>query len=515
MATRGYGSNDREAEVLRTRPSMTSALEKQQEEAEEPCPSCDGTGKHRKMLPEGQPWTDRRNSSSVEGKPRLPSDSPPTRNWGKRPSGIVPAAHLVMETEMDRIGEYLVKRLIGEGGMGKVYEAEERLSKRRVALKVLRPELTRHEDGRRLFLNEMQILAHLEHPNLVRSLASMEIDGQLVMALEYLHGRTLRQELTRRGALPWHEALEHVVRIGEALVVAHEQEPAIVHRDLKPENVMLTVAEGADEDAAPTGLKVMDFGIAKVLEGMHGTNTQSIGTLQYMSPEQIDARTIDARSDLYSLGLIFYEMIQGDPPFTSPSPRELLNLQCTAAAPALDPEVRKGLPRGVEDLLFAMIEKNPDDRPGSAREIVEKLSLFRTGTEVARPARAPRTSRNSSPTATPGSVEPSSPPAARPSGDTQHSSGTPKAAVEEKEKREKPRTDTVALVEQNAARRVGPKEVPTWLAVVAIVALSLVAGMTTYLVRLRMTADGSPPTTTSAAITKDSAKGSPTGDKAP
>ncbi|MBX3265010.1 MAG: serine/threonine protein kinase, partial [Labilithrix sp.] len=275
---------------------------------------------------------------------------------------------------MDRIGEYLVRRLIGEGGMGKVYEAEERLSKRRVALKVLRPELTRHEDGRRLFLNEMQILAHLEHPNLVRSLASMETDGQLVMVLEYLHGRTLRQELTRRGALSWQEALEHVARIAEALTVAHEQEPSIVHRDLKPENVMLTVAEGAAEDAAPAGLKVMDFGIAKVLEGMHGTNTQSIGTLQYMSPEQIDARTIDARSDLYALGLMFYEMLSGEPPFSSASPRELLNLQCTAPAPPLDEEVRRGLPRGVEDLLFALLEKKPEDRPSSAREVAERLS---------------------------------------------------------------------------------------------------------------------------------------------
>src|SRR5438477_12987192 len=110
--------------------------------------------------------------------------------WGR------PAAPVVRTTEsMERIGEYLVRRLVGEGGMGKVYEAEERLSKRRVALKVLRPELTRHEDGRRLFLNEMQILAHLEHPNLVRSLASMEVDGQLVLVLEYLNGRTMRQEL--------------------------------------------------------------------------------------------------------------------------------------------------------------------------------------------------------------------------------------------------------------------------------------------------------------------------------
>jgi serine/threonine-protein kinase len=406
---------------------------------------------------------------------------------------------------MDRIGEYLVQRLIGEGGMGKVYEAEERLSKRRVALKVLRPELTRHEDGRRLFLNEMQILAHLEHPHLVRSLASMEVDGQLVLVLEYLDGRTLRQELTRRGALPWHEALEHVVRVAEALAVAHEQEPPIVHRDLKPENVMLT------EDG---GLKVMDFGIAKVLEGVHGTNTQSIGTLQYMSPEQIDARTIDARSDLYSLGLIFYEMIAGEAPFASPSPRELLNLQCTAEPPVLDEEVRKGLPRGVEELLFAMLEKSPADRPESARDVTEKLGLFRAAAgpppgrvskaRTARPTREaapPETPRM--PNAPPGPSRPS-----QPSGDTMHSGADPpRAEVPRRDpavKPPQPRTDTVALVERNAARA---RELPTWLAIVAIVALSLVAGMTTYLVRLRASAPSdAPPATTASNDTSAGAR---------
>ncbi|MDF2693406.1 MAG: Serine/threonine protein kinase PrkC, regulator of stationary phase [Labilithrix sp.] len=404
---------------------------------------------------------------------------------------------------MDRIGEYLVRRLIGEGGMGKVYEAEERLSKRRVALKVLRPELTRHEDGRRLFLNEMQILAHLEHPNLVRSLASMETDGQLVLVLEYLHGRTLRQELTRRGALSWQDALEHVARIAEALTVAHEQEPAIVHRDLKPENVMLTVAEGASDDEPPTGLKVMDFGIAKVLEGMHGTNTQSIGTLQYMSPEQIDARTIDARSDLYSLGLMFYEMLSGEPPFSSASPRELLNLQCTAPAPPLDEEVRRGLPRGVEDLLFAMLEKKAEDRPASAREVAERLSLFRAAGTGARPARS-APSRSTARTSTPPRISerPASPPRENAGGDTRQSNRDVVAARHERardrdrdEAAPRPRTDTVALVEANASRA---REVPTWLALIAIVALSLLAGMTTYLVRLKMAPDTPPVATASA-----------------
>ncbi len=401
---------------------------------------------------------------------------------------------------MDRIGEYLVKRLIGEGGMGKVYEAEERLSKRRVALKVLRPELTRHEDGRRLFLNEMQILAHLEHPSLVRSLASMEIDGQLVLVLEYLNGRTLRQELTRRGALPWQEALEHVARIAEALTVAHEQEPSIVHRDLKPENVMLTVPEGAASDAPATGLKVMDFGIAKVLEGLHGTNTQSIGTLQYMSPEQIDARTIDARSDLYSLGLMFYEMIAGDPPFTSPSPRELLNLQCTQAPPELDPEVRRGLPRGVEDMLFSMLQKKPEDRPTSAREVCERLNMFRAAGDVTTStnatgrgtARARTAPRESAAPPTPRMADAPERPLP-PKTDTMHSAPRPEPTTAPKDK---PRTDTIALVEANAGKS---REVPTWLAIVAILALSLVAGMTTYLIRLKTAGDPTPTSTATAS----------------
>lgn len=394
---------------------------------------------------------------------------------------------------MDRIGEYLIKRLVGEGGMGKVYEAEERLSKRRVALKILRPELTRHDEGRRLFLNEMQILAHLEHPNLVRSLASMENDGQLVLVLEYLHGRTLRQELTRRGPLPWQTALEHAVRIASALAVAHEQEPSIVHRDLKPENVMLTVEGDSAEDAEPTGLKVMDFGVAKVLEGIHGTNTQSIGTLQYMSPEQIDARTIDARSDLYSLGLVFYEMLSGDAPFRSPSPRELLNLQCTAAPPALDDEVRQGLPRGVEELVFAMLEKDPDARPKSAREIVERLSMFRSaGTSMGARTPSPRPKNDAPVTKKEGSGAGASKPSAEPVTNDEARTPPPKA----------PRTDTVALLEQNASRS---REVPTWLAVVAIVALSLVAGLTTYVVRLRSYEGNEAPAITSARL--DSPRG--------
>jgi len=343
---------------------------------------------------------------------------------------------------MERIGEYVVRRMVGEGGMGKVYEAEERLSKRRVALKVLRAELTRSEEGRRLFLNEMQILAQLEHPNVVRSLATCEVDGQLVMALEFLEGRTLRQMLVDEGRLPWVEAVRIVVAVADGLAAAHAQEPPIVHRDLKPENVML--AHGG-------AVKVMDFGVAKVLAAAHATNTQSVGTLQYMSPEQIDARTIDARSDLYALGLLLYECLAGVAPFRSASARELLNMQCTAPAPELPEEVRATLPAGVEQLLFRLLEKSPDARPASAGEVVASLAPFAPSS-----ARAPRSSRSA--------------PAG--SGNTLVSTPAPHLPR---------RADTVDLV----ARATQPRTMSNLVAVMLILVLSILAGVTAYVLRMR------------------------------
>jgi serine/threonine-protein kinase len=348
---------------------------------------------------------------------------------------------------MERIGEYLVHRLVGEGGMGKVYEAEERLSKRRVALKVLRPELARSEEGRKLFLNETRILAQLEHPNVVRSLASFEHEGQLVMVLELLEGRTLRGELTRRTKIPWGEAVEIAAQIAEALAAAHAQEPAIVHRDLKPENVMLLGEDGA------VRLKVMDFGVAKVLAAAaRATNTQSLGTLQYMSPEQIDAKAVDARSDLYALGLVLYEMLAGEAPFRSASPRELLNLQCTAEPPAFDDDLRRSLPRGVESLVRALLEKDPAKRPASAREVLERLAPLRPAADT-----------------------PSATSATRPT-----SRVPSRLATNHTLRSIQRRTDTVALIEAATA----PREVPTPVALAVILGLSLLASIATVLVRL-------------------------------
>ena len=381
---------------------------------------------------------------------------------------------------VEELGDYLVRRLIGEGGMGKVYEAEERLSKRRVALKVLHPELARSEQGRRLFLNEMQILAHLEHPNIVRSLASIEVAGELVMVLELLDGKTLRQVLAVETRLAWSESVRIIAAIAGALAAAHGQQPPIIHRDLKPENIMV-LSDGA--------VKVMDFGIAKVIEALNQTNTQSVGTLQYMSPEQIDAHTIDHRSDLYCLGLIFYELIAGVPPFQSASPRQLLNLQCTAEPPPLPDEVRGGLPRGVEQLLFQLLEKAPEDRPYLAEDVIERLDPFQTAVAPAgRASGAGRTGSGSGSTLTPQRT-PSravSSPAVSVKVESEKAPAVSAARSEDRApvaRAEAPkpveRADTIALVDQMDR----PRDVSNKVAIALVVGLSLLAGIGAYVVR--------------------------------
>jgi serine/threonine protein kinase len=364
-----------------------------------------------------------------------------------------------------RIGDFLVRRLIGEGGMGKVYEAEERLSKRRVALKVLRTELSRSEAGRRQFVNEMAILASLDDPYVVRCLHCTEVEGELVMALEYLEGETLRQRMSREGAMPWDEVVAIAWQIAAALDAAHGGEQPIIHRDLKPENVML-VGGGR--------VKVMDFGIAKVVQAVAGNTTHSVGTLQYMSPEQIDARPLSPRSDLYALGLLMWEMLAGRPPFEAESPRVLLDKLCTEPAPQLPAEARRGLPRGVEQLVHQLLEKAPEDRPASAAEVLERLEPFRPA-ELSGAASAttrPGKTRSSEASTASGAeaeakAEGDDAPALTPSSTTAASTGAK-------------RLDTIAVVERAAA----PRDIPSKLAVTIVLSLSLAAGLVTWLVRL-------------------------------
>jgi serine/threonine-protein kinase len=303
----------------------------------------------------------------------------------------------------------------------------------------------------------MTILAHLDHPNVVRCLACQEVDGELVMALEFLEGPTLRQVLADRGRLSWTEAAALVVQIAAGLGAAHRQSPPIVHRDLKPENVIVL----------PDGrVKVMDFGIAKVLEAMRQGTTHSVGTLQYMSPEQIDAGDVGPRADLYALGLVFYELLVGTPPFSSASPRELLNLHCTEPAPALPDHVRRGLPKGVERLVFQLLEKRAQDRPASADAVVEALEPFSASELDLGPVRSHKTLPS-----------PANRVITQPSpGDTE----VPQVVPAARPMAQPPlQADTIGLIE----RASGPRQIPAAWALGIVLVLSAVAGVVTYLAR--------------------------------
>jgi eukaryotic-like serine/threonine-protein kinase len=381
-----------------------------------------------------------------------------------------PPAAPAPESERRQIGDFLVHRLIGEGGMGKVYEAEERLSKRKVALKVLRSELARSEAGRRAFVNEMAILARLDDPHIVRCLHCTEADGELVMALEHLDGETLREHLVREGPLAWDLVAAIAWQIAAALAAAHGAEPAIIHRDLKPENVMLVASPGQ-----PVRVKVMDFGIAKVMQAVAGNTTHSVGTLQYMSPEQIDARPLSPRSDLYALGLVMWELLAGRPPFEAESPRVLLDKLCTEPAPTLPAEARRGLPRGLEQLVHQLLEKHPDERPADAGEVMARLDPLRPAelSLVGRePARSPASSSSGSQASASASsgvarIEPSPAATVEPT-----PAPTPKPSAR--------RLDTVAVLDRASA----PRELSTKLAATIIVSTSLAAGLITWLIRL-------------------------------
>ena len=182
---------------------------------------------------------------------------------------------------------------------------------------------------------------------------------------------TLRDALIARGALPWREALEAIAGIAGALEAAHAGTPPVVHRELTPENVAFTAS-----------------GAVTLLPRARASAATASGARRYMRPEQIDARPLDERSDLYVAGLLLYEALAGAPPFASSSPRELMNRQCTAEPPPLPEPVRRELPRGVEAILFALLAKDPAARLPSATELALRITPFLPSSALAGPAAA-------------------------------------------------------------------------------------------------------------------------------
>ncbi len=258
------------------------------------------------------------------------------------------------ETVGTRRGDYEILGLLGAGGMGQVYKVRNVYSDRIEAMKVLLPNLADQKNLADRFVREIKVLAGLHHPNIAELRTALTINNQLVMIMEYVEGATLAARV-QQGAIPYGQALGYIEQALSALSYAHKQ--SIIHRDIKPANMMLT----------PDGVvKLMDFGIAQRGDqaGLTMTNT-TLGSLSYMSPEQIKGESVDARSDLYSVGVSLYEMVTGQRPFQADT--AFSAMQAHLQTPARPPiELRPDLPPAISSLILMSVSKDPALRFQSA-----------------------------------------------------------------------------------------------------------------------------------------------------
>jgi eukaryotic-like serine/threonine-protein kinase len=261
-----------------------------------------------------------------------------------------------------QIGDYEVIRELGHGGMGQVFLVRNLISDRIEAMKVLLPDLANQGDLGARFMREIKLLASLDHPNIAALRTAFSADNQLIMIMEYVEGDTLAHRL-ERGAFPPDEALNYIDQVLAALSYAHAQ--GIIHRDIKPANMMLT----------PRGvLKLMDFGIARSGTdlGLTATGT-TLGSLDYMSPEQVLSQPTDGRSDLYSVGVSLYEMVTGQRMFSATSSFSIMEAHIKET-PRPPIEVQLSLPKALSDLIVTSVAKDPADRFQTADAFRNALS---------------------------------------------------------------------------------------------------------------------------------------------
>jgi serine/threonine protein kinase len=265
--------------------------------------------------------------------------------------------------EIGRLGRYRVRQVLGSGGMGIVFEAEDTQLRRRVALKVMKPSVAAKEANRQRFLREAQTTAAIDHEHIVTVFHVDEADGIPYLAMQLLQGESLHDRLDREGGwLPLPEVLRIGRELAEGLAAAHAR--GLVHRDIKPANVWLEAPRGR--------VKLLDFGLARVA-GDDVRLTQAgvvLGTPAYMAPEQANGRPVDHRGDLFSLGCVLYQQCTGQLPFPGNDTLSIL-----AALASIDPEpprrVDPAIPAAFSDLLMRLLAKDPDRRPKSARLVAE------------------------------------------------------------------------------------------------------------------------------------------------
>lgn len=249
-----------------------------------------------------------------------------------------------------RVGEYEILDVLGAGGMGRVYRVRNVISNREEAMKVLLPDLTAEPELAVRFITEIRTLASFDHPNIAQLHTAFQVDNQLVMMMEFVEGFTLEQR-AKQGAIPQNDVIEYILQILSALSYAHGR--GVVHRDIKPANVMVT-SHGI--------VKLMDFGIAKSsAENQLTRPGTTLGSLYYMSPEQVSGTTVDARSDLYSVGILLYELLAGRRPFEANTTYSVLNQQLNSP-PQPPIEVNPRLSKQLNDLILFALAKDPAQR---------------------------------------------------------------------------------------------------------------------------------------------------------
>src|SRR3974390_494027 len=252
------------------------------------------------------------------------------------------------------IGDYEILSILGVGGMGKVYKVRNVISDRVEAMKILLPALSSNQSLADRFLREIRLLATLNHPNIAPLRTALTHENQLVMIMEFVEGETLSNRIAR-APISTSEAVNYADQVLSALSYAHKQN--IIHRDIKPANMMLT----------PQGIvKLMDFGIARSsTDGGLTTTGTTLGSLNYMPPEQVRGESADARSDIYSFGVSLYELLTGKLPFHSDSQYSLMTAHLNEA-PAAPITLRADLPTSLNEIILMAMAKEPAQRFQSA-----------------------------------------------------------------------------------------------------------------------------------------------------
>ena len=313
---------------------------------------------------------------SAEGRLAAESSGAPSPPETPGPSQSSSFIHLKEASLPERIGGYQILRKIGAGGMGAVYEGLNESIERRVAIKILHARYSHDPETARRFINEARAVNRIDHPGVVQISDHGQLDdGSAYIVMELLHGESLGTRLRRCGALAVGESIDLAAQIAEALTAAHARN--IIHRDLKPDNVMVV-----SDRQMPTGerIKVLDFGIAKLTEGERsnaGTQTSAmLGTPFYMSPEQArGSGKVDDKTDVYSLGVILFEMLVGKPPFDGEGTGELIMKHMSEPPPELA-QLAPASPPELVVLVKSLLEKDRANRPNMA-QVAEQLEVLR------------------------------------------------------------------------------------------------------------------------------------------